>query len=54
MSQRVLVSAGASGPTVLVEAIDPDDWGKVVHVNLNGTFNVTRVAIPHLKTCRRS
>jgi NAD(P)-dependent dehydrogenase (short-subunit alcohol dehydrogenase family) len=29
--------------------MDPDDWDKVVAVNLNGTFNVTRCAIPHLK-----
>ena len=27
----------------------PTTWEKVVAVNLNGTFNVTRCAIPHLK-----
>lgn len=46
----VLVNnAGISGPTAPVEEIDPNDWEKVVQVNLNGTFNVTRLAIPHLK-----
>ena len=46
----VLVNnAGISGPTVSVEEMNPDDWEKVVQVNLNGTFNVTRLAIPHLK-----
>jgi NAD(P)-dependent dehydrogenase (short-subunit alcohol dehydrogenase family) len=46
----VLVNnAGISGPTAPVEEFDPDDWDKVVQVNLNGTFNVTRLAIPHLK-----
>ncbi len=46
----VLVNnAGIAGPTVPTEAMDPDDWEKVVAVNLNGTFNVTRCAIPHLK-----
>ena len=47
----VLVNnAGISGPpTAPVEQIPPDDWEKVVQVNLNGTFNVTRLAIPHLK-----
>jgi len=46
----VLVNnAGIAGPTVPVEAMDPDEWDKVVAVNLNGTFNVTRCAIPHLK-----
>jgi NAD(P)-dependent dehydrogenase (short-subunit alcohol dehydrogenase family) len=46
----VLVNnAGIAGPTAPVELTDPDDWEKVVQVNLNGTFNVTRLAIPHLK-----
>jgi NAD(P)-dependent dehydrogenase (short-subunit alcohol dehydrogenase family) len=46
----VLVNnAGIAGPTVPVEAIDPDDWDKVMSVNLTGTFDVTRLAIPHLK-----
>jgi NAD(P)-dependent dehydrogenase (short-subunit alcohol dehydrogenase family) len=46
----VLVNnAGISGPTAPVEQIPPDEWEKVVQVNLNGTFHVTRLAIPHLK-----
>ena len=46
----VLVNnAGFAGPTVPVEEFNPDDWEKVVQINLNGTFNVTRLAIPHLK-----
>jgi NAD(P)-dependent dehydrogenase (short-subunit alcohol dehydrogenase family) len=46
----VLVNnAGIAGPTAPVETLDPDEWEKVVAVNLNGTFNVTRCAIPHLK-----
>jgi NAD(P)-dependent dehydrogenase (short-subunit alcohol dehydrogenase family) len=46
----VLVNnAGISGPTAPVEAINPDKWEAVMNVNLNGTFNVTRLSIPHLK-----
>ena len=46
----VLVNnAGIAGPTAPVDEMDPDEWDKVVQVNLNGTFNVTRLAIPHLK-----
>jgi NAD(P)-dependent dehydrogenase (short-subunit alcohol dehydrogenase family) len=46
----VLVNnAGISGSTAPVEKSDPDEWEKVVQVNLIGTFNVTRLAIPHLK-----
>ena len=46
----VLVNnAGIAGPTAPVEEFNPDDWEKVVQINLNGTFNVTRLSIPHLK-----
>jgi NAD(P)-dependent dehydrogenase (short-subunit alcohol dehydrogenase family) len=49
----VLVNnVGISGPTLPVESLDPDDWDKVVLVNLTGTFNVTRLCIPHLKKSR--
>lgn len=39
-------NSGISGQTVSVEKIHPDEWEKVMQVNLNGTFNVTRLAIP--------
>jgi NAD(P)-dependent dehydrogenase (short-subunit alcohol dehydrogenase family) len=29
--------------------MDPDEWEKIMQVDLTGTFNVTRLAIPHLK-----
>jgi NAD(P)-dependent dehydrogenase (short-subunit alcohol dehydrogenase family) len=46
----VLVNnAGISGPTAPVEEVDPDAWEQVMRINLTGTFNVTRCAIPHLK-----
>ena len=46
----VLVNnAGISGPTAPVEDMDPDAWEKVMQIDLTGTFNVTRLAIPHLK-----
>lgn len=46
----VLVNnAGISGPTLPADQLAPDDWEKVVQINLTGTFNVTRLAIPHLK-----
>jgi NAD(P)-dependent dehydrogenase (short-subunit alcohol dehydrogenase family) len=46
----VLVNnAGIAGPTAPVEEFDPDAWDRVVQVNLTGTFNVTRLAIPYLK-----
>jgi NAD(P)-dependent dehydrogenase (short-subunit alcohol dehydrogenase family) len=46
----VLVNnAGISGPTAPVEEFDPGAWEQVMQINLNGTFNVTRLVIPHLK-----
>jgi NAD(P)-dependent dehydrogenase (short-subunit alcohol dehydrogenase family) len=46
----VLVNnAGIAGPTAPVEELDPDEWEKVMQVDLTGTFNVTRLSIPHLK-----
>jgi len=45
----VLVNnAGIGGPTKPVHELDPDDWDAVLRVNLTGTFDVTRNAIPHL------
>ena len=42
-------NAGIAGPTAPVEQLDPDEWDKVINVNLTGTFDVTRLAIPYLK-----
>lgn len=45
----VLVNnAGIAGSTAPVEEMDPDEWDKVMQVDLTGTFNVTRLSIPHL------
>jgi NAD(P)-dependent dehydrogenase (short-subunit alcohol dehydrogenase family) len=46
----VLVNnAGISGPTAPVDEYAPEAWDAVVAVNLTGTFDVTRRAIPLLK-----
>lgn len=46
----VLVNnAGIGGETAPVDEADPIQWEKVIQVDLIGTFNVTRLAIPHLK-----
>ncbi len=38
--------AGANKPT---HEIDPEEWRKVIEVNVNAVFYCTRAAIPHLK-----
>jgi NAD(P)-dependent dehydrogenase (short-subunit alcohol dehydrogenase family) len=46
----VLVNnAGVAGLTLPVDQMPPDAWDKVIAVNLTGMFDVTRLAIPHLK-----
>jgi NAD(P)-dependent dehydrogenase (short-subunit alcohol dehydrogenase family) len=46
----VLVNnAGIAGPTAPVDTYDREQWDAVLAVNLSGTFDVTRRAIPLLK-----
>jgi NAD(P)-dependent dehydrogenase (short-subunit alcohol dehydrogenase family) len=42
-------NAGVAGPTKPVEEMPPAEWDRVVAVNITGMFDVTRLAIPHLK-----
>jgi NAD(P)-dependent dehydrogenase (short-subunit alcohol dehydrogenase family) len=42
-------NAGIAGMTLPVVDYPPDDWDKVIAVNLTAMFDVTRLAIPHLK-----
>lgn len=42
-------SAGVAGPNATVEDYDPDEWRRIVEVNLNGTFYVNKVCIPSMK-----
>ena len=50
---NVLINnAGISGMTLPVADYPPDDWDKVIAVNLTAMFDVTRLAIPHLKRSR--
>jgi len=46
----VLVNnAGIAGPTVPVEEVQPDEWDRVVQINLTAAFDITRLSIPALK-----
>lgn len=42
-------SAGIAGPNATLEDFDPDEWRRVVEINLNGTFYVNKVVIPSMK-----
>jgi NAD(P)-dependent dehydrogenase (short-subunit alcohol dehydrogenase family) len=45
-------NAGIAGLTLPVAEYPPDDWDKVVAVNLTAMFDVSRLAIPHLKNSK--
>jgi NAD(P)-dependent dehydrogenase (short-subunit alcohol dehydrogenase family) len=42
-------NAGIAGPTLPVDRMPPAEWDRVLAVNLTAMFDVTRLAIPHLK-----
>jgi NAD(P)-dependent dehydrogenase (short-subunit alcohol dehydrogenase family) len=46
-------NAGIGGPTAPVETLAPDDWDRVLRVNLTSMFDTSRFAIPHLRRSRR-
>ncbi|GIK80990.1 MAG: 3-ketoacyl-ACP reductase [Alphaproteobacteria bacterium] len=45
----VINNAGISGPTAAAEDLAPEDWDRVIAINLTGQFNCARIAIPHLR-----
>jgi NAD(P)-dependent dehydrogenase (short-subunit alcohol dehydrogenase family) len=45
----VVNSAGIAGRNAPVDEYDPEEWKRVVEINLTGTFHVNRVAIPSMK-----
>jgi 2-dehydro-3-deoxy-L-rhamnonate dehydrogenase (NAD+) len=42
-------SAGIAGSNTSVEDYDPEEWRRVVEINLNGTFYVNKIVIPSMK-----
>ena len=42
-------SAGIAGPNHPLDAYPPEDWRRVIDINLNGTFHVNRAVVPGMK-----
>jgi 2-dehydro-3-deoxy-L-rhamnonate dehydrogenase (NAD+) len=42
-------SAGIAGSNATLDDYDPEEWRRVVEINLNGTFYINRVVIPSMK-----
>ncbi len=45
----ILVQNAGIYPWTLIENTDPDEWDKVLAVNLKGTFLAAQAALPHMK-----
>lgn len=41
-------SAGIAGSNATVQDYDPDEWRKIIEINLIGTFNTNRMVIPSM------
>jgi 3-oxoacyl-[acyl-carrier protein] reductase len=48
----VLVQNAGIFPWTLIEKTNPDEWDRVLAVNLKGTFLAARAALPHMKARR--
>jgi peroxisomal 2,4-dienoyl-CoA reductase len=46
----ILINGAAGNFVCLAENLSPNGFGTVVDIDLKGTFNVSRAALPHLKT----
>lgn len=44
----VINNAGVIEPVARIENSDPEAWGQVIDINLKGTFNGVRAALPHM------
>lgn len=42
-------SAGIAGNNATLDVYDPEEWRRVININLNGTFYVNRVVVPGMK-----
>src|SRR5262249_60725487 len=45
----ILINGAAGNFVCLAENLSPNGFGTVVDIDLKGTFNVSRAALPHLK-----
>jgi 3-oxoacyl-[acyl-carrier protein] reductase len=43
-------NAGINGPVVETAAYPPDDWERVLAVNLTGVFHCCRLVVPHMRS----
>jgi NAD(P)-dependent dehydrogenase (short-subunit alcohol dehydrogenase family) len=45
----VFANAGVNGTWAPIEELDPEDWRETIEINLTGTFQTIKYAVPYLK-----
>jgi len=45
----VFANAGVNGTWAPIEELDPEDWRQTIEINLTGTFQTIKYAVPYLK-----
>lgn len=48
----VVANAGIAGPIATVVTVNPEQWQRVIDVNLVGVFHTVRIAAPHIQSRR--
>jgi 3-oxoacyl-[acyl-carrier protein] reductase len=49
----ILIQNAGIYPWTLIEDIEPEEWDRVMAVNLKGTYLAARAALPHMKSKKR-
>jgi 2-dehydro-3-deoxy-L-rhamnonate dehydrogenase (NAD+) len=47
----LVCNAGIAGPTAPVVEYPPEEWRRVIEVNLDGVFHCVRACVPHMLEC---
>lgn len=47
----ILVTCAGTTSRFPVDALEPDEWKRIIDINLNGTFRAVKAVLPHLRRC---
>lgn len=49
----LVCNAGTNLPRRTLTELTPEDWDKLIDVNLTGAFNIVRVVLPHMRKAKK-
>lgn len=49
----LLVTCAGTTSRFSVDELEPDEWSRIVGINLTGTFHSVKAALPHMQRCGR-